>query len=101
MNIIISTVSIIERNLNSSIKTKQLFRNNNNNKRKSYSDTGLNRTCCRDCLRSYIRETSRNLLKRINEHRRDFKKKKKSTIPALTYFKILIPDKICVYKSYI
>ena len=29
--------------------------------------------CYWDCPRSYIREKSRDLLKRINEHRRDFK----------------------------
>ena len=71
------SISFIEKNLNrlalkmitrTSKTIKLLLRNNNNNKTKSYSDAD-----CQDCPRSNIKETSRNLPKRIKEHTRDFK----------------------------
>ena len=75
------TISIIEKNLNClSIKIiiwtfktiKQLLRNNNNNKTKSYSDAGIYRICYQDYQRSCIGETSRDLPNLINEHKKDF-----------------------------
>ena len=51
---------------------KQIVENNSKNT-DSLSNVGVYKICCQNCNEFYIGETSRNLNKRIYEHKNDFK----------------------------